>query len=231
MRRLFLCLLLSLSSSVYSAELTPFSATYTTQYQLGWLNLKIDGTRTLSKLDDTRWLLTFNAATTGASLAEKSIFSLQGERIIPLEYHYKTGGLLNKKPLDFIFDAAQKTIQDTNQNILYRDLWQDNLQDNLSYMVQASIDLKQGKKVVHYPLMKTDFVKIYSFAVIGEEKIDTQIGPLNTLKVERIDDKKNRTIRAWFALDHDYQLVRLNESKKGKVTYQIDIHQLQELQP
>lgn len=228
--RIFMLLSLFLSLSVTAATpaLTPFSAHYTTSYKLGWFTLKIDAVRELKQLNNNNWQLTFDASTTGASLNEKSIVYLNDHQLTPVEYHYKTGGLLNKTPLNITFDKTTQTITDNNLKTTYSNLWEDNLQDNLSYMLQASIDLSQGKKELHYPIFKSDYVKTYSFAVSEQEPLKTAIGTLNTLRVERINDKKDRTISAWFAIDHSYQLVRLTESKKGKTTYEINITKLED---
>ena len=224
---LFLTVLLSFSALAEKPVLTPFSASYSTSYKLGWFTLNIDGSRELKLLDNNQWQLTFNASTNGASINEKSIFDLTENQITPVEYHYKTGGLLNKTPLDIRFDNTGKSITDNNISKTYTDIWQKNIQDNLTYILQASIDLSQGKQELHYPIFKGDYVKLYSFAVVGKEVINTSIGKLNCIKVERIGDKKDRTITAWFAIDYNFQLVRLNESKKGKTTYQIDISDLE----
>src|SRR5690554_3867854 len=90
--------------------LTPFSASYSTTYKLGWFTLNIDGKRVLKQLDNGHWQITFAASTSGASINEKSIFTVHNNQIVPIEYHYKTGGLLNKTPLNINFDAARKLI-------------------------------------------------------------------------------------------------------------------------
>lgn len=228
---IILGVLFSLSSLAEESALTPFSASYTSTYKLGWFTLNIDGKRELKQLDNNDWQITFDAYTNGASINEKSIFSLNKNQLVPIEYHYKTGGLLNKTPLDISFDASKKHITDNNSKTTYEKLWQENIQDNLTYIVQAALDLSQGKTELHYPIFKSDYVKLYSFEVIGEEIIKTNIGKLKTIRVERIGDKKDRTITAWFAIDYSFQLVRLNESKKGKTTYQIDISKLEEILP
>ncbi len=231
--RLLIILGVLFSLPIFAEEpaLTPFSASYSSTYKLGWFTLNIDGKRELKQLENNDWQITFDAYTNGASINEKSIFSLQKNQLVPVEYHYKTGGLLNKQPQDIEFNAAKKLIKDTNNNTTYKDIWQENIQDNLSYIVQASLDLSQGKKELQYPILKSDYVKIYSYKVVGEEVINTKIGKLKTIKIERIGDKKDRTISAWFSIDHSYQLVRLNESKNGKTTYQIDISKLEEILP
>lgn len=228
---IILGVLFSLSSLAEESALTPFSASYTSTYKLGWFTLNIDGKRELKQLDNNDWQITFDAYTNGASINEKSIFSLNKNQLVPIEYHYKTGGLLNKTPLDISFDASKKHITDNNSKTTYEKLWQENIQDNLTYIVQAALDLSQGKTELHYPIFKSDYVKLYLFEVIGEEIIKTNIGKLKTIRVERIGDKKDRTITAWFAIDYSFQLVRLNESKKGKTTYQIDISKLEEILP
>lgn len=216
---------LDIQAESTAPTLKPFTARYKANYKFGWFDLNIQGVRTLESLGDGRWLLKFDASTTGAGFSESSVFHLENGRIIPEEYQYKASGLLNKESLHQKYNAADKTVEDLINNQLYTDIWQPGIQDNLTYILQASLDLAAGKKDLKYDFFQKNNLKNYHYQVVGIELLNTAVGTLNTVKLERMDST-NREIFVWFAVDHDYRLVRLAEYKKGKVAYEINIDQL-----
>ena len=46
---------------------------------------------------------------------------------------------------------------------------------------------------------------------IGEEVIETPVGPLKTIKASRVRDSRNRQSTFWLALDYDFMLVRFQQ--------------------
>lgn len=208
------------------AQLEPFQVEYSATYSLGWLNLKIVGHQRLVLQDDGLWRLTFVAETSGASLSEESKFSLAQGKILPYEYQYSTAGLLRKTPQHQRFDASHQVIEDLAKEHIYTDLWQENLQDNLTYILQASLDLAAGKTDLEYHFYHKGQIKSYRYQVVGKEMLATAVGSLKTVKLKRMDSSK-RTIYAWFATEHQHRLVRLAELKDGKVAYEINVAKLE----
>lgn len=204
-------------------SLQPFSTHYKASYKFSFFSIDIKAIKTLTPLADGRWQLSFDAKTTGASLNELSVFKLDNAQIIPQEYFYKTGGLLQQDPQHQRFDAEKKEIHDLELKKIYADIWQENLQDNLTYIQQASLDVAAGKTDLNYYFYNGKSVRNYHFKVVEEGTLDTNVGLLNTIKVQRINDKKDRTTYVWLAKDHEYQLVRLAIYTKNKITYQIDL--------
>lgn len=204
-----------------SASLEPFKVEYAATYVLGWLNLNIVGYQKLSLLENGLWQLEFEAETPGANLSESSVFRLQEGQITPLEYRYATGGLLRKSPQHQRFDADKQTIEDVANQQEHADLWQPSLQDNLTYILQASLDLMAGKTDLQYHFYHKGGIKSYHYQVVGKEALKTAMGEISTIKLQRMDSQK-RTIYAWFAVDYQYRLVRLAELKDGKVAYEIN---------
>ena len=86
MRRALLFVLAALSLSAQAIELKPFTASYTAD----WKQLPISGTaeRSLKRLDDQRWQLSFEAAMLVASLTEESTFRLENNSFLPLTYSF-----------------------------------------------------------------------------------------------------------------------------------------------
>ena len=64
--------------------------------------------------------------------------------------------------------------------------------------------------------------KQYDYRVVAEEVLETAIGPLNVVKVEKITEgDDDRQITVWLATDWDYLIVKLQQSQDG------DSHQLE----
>ena len=226
-------LLLMAASAIAGAEnapaeasLKPFTASYSTEWKLGWFSIDIDATRTLRRLPNGHWQLTFQADTSTAALTETSEFVLKNGRIQPAEYSYKATGLFNEPDRNLLFVPELKVVKDLKNNQTYTNAWDTEVQDNLTYMLQAGLDLASGKKELSYSVFEKNKSKAFRFKVAGEETINTAIGKLKTVKVEQIRSKKNREVFAWYAIDYGYQLVQLRDRENGKTRYQIDIKEL-----
>ncbi|MCD8521163.1 MAG: DUF3108 domain-containing protein [Saccharospirillaceae bacterium] len=223
-------------------SLKPFSARYKTEWKLGWFSVDIEAVRNLRQLPSGHWLLTFEAETSAAALKETSEFSLDQGRIQPLEYSYRATGLFNEADRTLLFSPQLKLVKDLENNKDYPQAWENEIQDNLTYMLQASLDLarikqqqtdtpsdgKQHSNELNYPVFEKKRVKAFQFRTIAEEPLNTRIGKLKTIKVEQIRQKNGREVLAWFAIDRNYLLVRLVDKEKGKTRYQIDITDLKD---
>lgn len=207
--------------------LLPFSAAYQSTYKLGWFSFTIDATRSLTAIDPQHWRMAFNASASVATLKESSEFRLEGQQLLPQEYRYRASGILQEDDRTLSFNLPEQQIYDHERQRQINEQWQPGLQDNLTYMLQASLDLAAGKTELTYPILERKHTKVRAFRVVGTETINTAIGPLKAVKVQQLRDEKDRLIFAWFAIDQHYQLVRLTDSKKGKLQYQIDIRHLQ----
>ncbi|MEQ1440474.1 DUF3108 domain-containing protein [Fontimonas sp. SYSU GA230001] len=65
-----------------------------------------------------------------------------------------------------------------------------------------------------FVMVDDDRFKAFRFAIVGLERIVTAAGPLDALRVERIDDK--RPHHYWLAPERDYLPVRIEQFKGGK---------------
>lgn len=71
-----------------------------------------------------------------------------------------------------------------------------------------------GPEKISMTKVEDDRIKTYSFQVIGHEQVETPAGTFDTVRVERVDDPKKST-RFWLAPDRDYQVVRVEQVRKG----------------
>jgi hypothetical protein len=201
-----------------------FTAEYNATWTGGWFPINVDAKRSLSYQADGTATLTFEADSAIAGLQEISTFRYLDNTIQPLQYRYLRTGLFKEPDRNQVFDWQKKQIINGNDQSIFSGHWNDLVQDNLSYNVQASIDLQQGKTQFTYPVFDRNKVKKFSFQMVGFEVLNTQVGSLRTVKIEQIEKKKHKKkTYIWFAKDYDYLLVRLQQTQKDGQTYQIDL--------
>ncbi|CCU72665.1 DUF3108 domain-containing protein [Thalassolituus oleivorans] len=210
-----------------SQTLTPFKISYRSEWHVGWFSFDIDASRTLKKLDNGEWELVFDAEASVASLRETSQFTFVDGRILPNAYKYRASGLIDEDDRTLTFKANDQTVFSDEKNKLYTDQWQDDIQDNITYMLQASVDLASGQTEFEYPVFEKKNSKPFRFKVVGEEVLKTPAGKFRAVKVEQLRSDKRRQIFAWFAIDQHYALIRMTDKKDGKTRYQIDATKLE----
>lgn len=198
-----------------SHSFTPYDATYHATWKAKWFPITVEGIRTLKKMDDDTWQLSFEADSSVADLSEISIFKVQDQQILPQNYRYKTTGFLSKK----------HRIQEFNWNkhkvwLPKKELWADyalekGVLDNLSYQEQIRLDLKAGKKEFYYPVTYKNRLKHYYFEVVGETQLQLQNEKITAIEVKQVKLKHPKeATRIWFAKDYDYLLIKLDKTKK-----------------
>lgn len=223
MRRAILLTLASLllPASLMAAELQPFSASYTAD----WKQLPFSGKaeRSLKKHDDNNWKLDFSASMLVAGLNETSWLRLVNDDVQPQKYRYSRKGLGKSKKIkqDFDWQALRATGSDRDTPIKVTLI--QGAQDKSSYQLALQRDVAEGKTSMSYQVLDGDELDTYDFRVLGEEAVETMVGTVDAIKVERVRDptQSKRITILWFAKDWNYLLVRLQQVEKDGKEYQI----------
>lgn len=228
LRRLLLSAVLLLSHTAMAADcaLTPYTIDYQSKYKFGWFSFDIEARRELSRQEDDRWKLDFNAEASMAKLREMSVFKCSDNQITPMDYLYRAGGLIDEDDRTLVFLETSQTIRDQEKDKAYTDDWEPGIQDNLTYIQQASIVLSQGLQEFTFPVFEKKKTKPFRFRVVGEESIKVPAGTFQAIKVRQIRDDKDREIYAWFAKQPGFPLIRLKDKDNGKEKYRIEATRL-----
>jgi hypothetical protein len=224
---LLLLILSSLTHLVFAETEQPypeFTANYNATWTGGWFPINVDAQRSLRYQEDGTATLTFAADSVIAGLEETSTFRFLDNVIQPLQYRYLRTGLFKEADRNQLFNWQKKQIIDGDDQTVFEGHWHDQVQDNLSYNLQASIELKQGKTQFTYPVFDRKKIKEFKFKMIKFEVLHSQVGNIRTIKVEQIESNKNKKkTYIWFAKDYDFLLVRLQQKQKDGQMYQIDL--------
>ncbi len=214
-------LLLSFGSLLHAQTLQPFQASYTAD----WKQLPFTGTaeRSLQQQTDGSWDLRFKASMLVAGVSESSRFLLQGGQLQPLRYKYDRTGLGKPRKNRQHFDWNAMQVNGQGKDGDYQLPLHAGVLDKSSYQLALQKDVAAGEDNLSYIVLDGDDLDTYDFRVLGDEQIETPLGSLNTVKVERVRDpgQNKRKTTLWFAKDWGYLLVQLNQVERDGKEYTI----------
>lgn len=211
-----------------AAPLSPFRAIYTTEMDLG-IALSGEAVRELRRDPDNLWHFSSEASAMMAGIREVSAFDYRnGETIRPFKYEYyrKVLGKSRRASLDFDWSAGKVT------TVVKEQPWKmaigPGTQDKLSYQLQMRLDLKAGLQTLSYQVADGGKLKTYSFAVTGQEQVETPYGTFQAVRVVRDRGKDaDRQTLIWFAPELDYLIVRLQQTESDGKTYALLLKNLE----
>lgn len=210
-------LLGSLSLLAGADPLNSYQATYSAEFN----GMEIEATHRLEQLDSGQYRETLKARNILGKIDEQALFSVsEKQQIIPQEYRYQRSLMGIKRSESQIFDWPNKTVEYSKDDKTKSVAIDSGLLDVITHKLQLRRDLQSGKEILSYPVISRGKLKQYVYQVIANEVLETAIGPLNTVKVQRVrEDSKRQTI-IWLATDWDYLAVRLEQKENG------DSHQM-----
>jgi len=213
-----------LMSSAYAFE--PFQANYS--FNIAGL-LSGTASRTLQQQDGV-WSYTFTAAVPMlATASEVSHFrfdpataSTEAGRLESLDHAYNFKFLTNSKSSSFKVDWDAKTVSASNKNGETTYPAQVGMLDMLDLELQVREDIKHKHMRESYLLADDKGIKSISFVNEGAEKITTQGGEFDTIKLRLVQDSDKRKTYFWLAPKLDYLPVRVHQDD-GNLSYELDL--------
>ncbi|WP_207062037.1 DUF3108 domain-containing protein [Motiliproteus sp. SC1-56] len=217
---LLIALLLG-SGPLPAFPLTPFTATYEADFELG-VGLAGDAVRTLKKLPNGDWRLAVEADVQVAEFRESTQFRLYEERVRPLRYDYRRKVFGKKRSATLTFDWQALSVLNDVEDRPWKMQVPPDAHDKLSYQIQLRRDLAAGNTEMSYPVADGGRIKTYRFGVLGQESVRTPAGRFQALKVERLrDPDSERKTLIWFAPALDYAIVKLAQTEDDGKEYRL----------
>ncbi|MBC7752145.1 MAG: DUF3108 domain-containing protein [Candidatus Saccharibacteria bacterium] len=209
-------------SSVHAFE--PFEANYS--FNIAGL-LHGTASRTLTVKDDI-WNYSFKANV--ASLATASEFShfrinlakkddnSTSQRIESLDHYYNFKFLTNHKTNSFKVDWNKKVVNTTNQNGSNSYPAQVGMLDMLDLELQVREDIKHKRLQPFYLLADDKGISRISFVNEGDEKVTTDAGTYDTVRIRLVQENQKRKTYFWLAPKMDYLPVQVRQDD-GSLSY------------
>lgn len=225
MKILALPALMLLFSSAFTAELEEFSA----YYQASTNGMRGNAERHLVKMADGSYRLntSLEAKVAGINvgdLEQVSEFNLEDGRIVPSGYQYLVTGITTEnQTIRFNWDALMARSSEGEQS------WNVELTpgvlDQLSYQLALARDVGDNwQSEYEYELIDGGEIESHRYRLIGEEVLQTPLGPLNSVKLERVReaDSGRQTI-IWLARDWNNLLARIEQINPSGLRIELDL--------
>lgn len=198
--------------------LVPYHAVYTTRYN----RFTIEANRRL-EATESGWRIVTRARNFLGRIHEEENFHLDGQgRLIPETYVFDRSimGISRKESLEVDSDDgtahSERRSRDTSLD------FSPGMLGPLSYQVAMAHDLARGEERLTYSVLHRGRLREYEYQVLGEVEMETPMGTLSTLKVERVREDDDRETLLWLAPSLNFMPVRLVQHEDGE-TYEMNI--------
>lgn len=213
------------SGAVMADEQVPSS--FKATYKLYYSGMEVAETeRSMSKAGNDEYIYRSESRTTGLAavfrddhIVEQSQWRVIGRQLYPLDYSYVRTGKKDREVM-IHFDWDKDLITSQVNNITWETPLESGVLDKLLYQYAIMRDLQNG----HFPetYMIADGGKKmqpYYFNRMGEEKVNTPLGDLDTIKVQNTKPDNVRKLIFWCAPELKYLPVKIEHTEKdGGVT-------------
>ncbi len=148
-------------------------------------------------------------------LFEVSSGTFRDDYFIPDRYTYERKNKRKPRSITTTFDYASNTIETVYNGDPLTSSLEGQVLDKLVYQAQIMHDLSLGKTSLRYRVTDRGAEKVYAPVIAGNEKVETDTGSYQTVKVVRENtDNKKRTI-FWCAEELDYLPVKVAHREKN----------------
>lgn len=147
---------------------------------------------------------------TSGKVVERSYWRLLGDKLVPQEYEYNNSSD-KKRNVKVSFDWDNNKVTNTvNGDPWSMDVEEETL-DKLIFQLAVMYDLSQGATLLMYQVADGGKTKTYNIEIVGEERVVTELGTFNTIKVVRTNN--NRTTTMWCAKELQYLPAKIEQQK------------------
>lgn len=228
LRALLGLLILACAAAAFGADTPPlplFHAEY---------NLKRNGVilgkseRSLAVNRDGNYVYSSNTYATGLiawfvkdKIREHSVWRLEDQHLRPLEYVYSREGGSKTRQVKLAFDWQHNSVVNTIDGDPWRMEIPAGVQDKLVYQLSIMYDLLKGRKNLEYQIADGGKLKDYAFEIQGEEVLNTAMGKIKTIRIQRVGDRRDTTV--WCAPQLSYLPVRLEQQDTDGAELQMQL--------
>jgi hypothetical protein len=219
----------SFASHCY-AQNTPLLE-YVAQYEASANGLEATATRSLNRTDENSYRLSnsLEASIAGQALAnldQASEFTIDGGRIVPLNYSYQLSGVSRASHTIF-FNWDGEVALSTEGDESWQLQLKEGVMDQLSYQVairQALMDNTEDETSFSFEIIDGDAIEIQEYRLVGEEITSTPLGELSTLKLEQVREASDeRVTEIWLALEWDFLLTRIEQLNSSGLRISLEL--------
>ncbi len=156
---------------------------------------------------------------------ESSAGYITNNQVIPQQYHFQRKKYGKQEQVAVNFDwenAVAHLIASESRDIVL----QVGMQDKLSYHLALKFAILNQKLPQAFQFIDKKGIKHYPFSYLGDETLNTILGSVDTVKIQRQQEASNRATTLWLAPKLDYVLIKVVEHKDGKLLSKAELSAL-----
>ncbi len=189
-----------------TAILQPYQAEYTTTARGMTVTLE----RELKTDGEGGYTLTNGGKLLVVGFHEVAVFAVEDFQVRPRSYIYQGTGLINRRR-EVHFTPGADTVRSLYKEEWYELPYTEGTLDRMSQQEQLRLHLlskENPRENISVRIADGKRVKDYELVYVGDEVLETPLGPVNALHFERLHDDPDRESDIWFAPDWDYLMVK-----------------------
>lgn len=194
------------SERARAATLQPYQAEYTTTARGMTVTLE----RELKTDGEGGYTLTNGGKLLVVGFHEVAVFAVDDAQIRPRSYIYQGTGLINRRR-EVHFTPGADTVRSLYKEEWYELPYTEGTLDRMSQQEQLRLNLMSKdnpRENISVRIADGKRVRDYELVYVGDEVLETPLGPVNALHFERLHDDPDRESDIWFAPDWDYLMVK-----------------------
>jgi hypothetical protein len=197
---------------------------FTAIYQAVFKGFPLQATHRLEKSGD-EWFFSSIASGFFGQIEENSTFAFTSKGIVPRHYLYQRSVLGHESENEITYNQLDKVAASSKGDKSYNIKLNGDEMDQGTYIMAMRDDLARGINEPCYKIVDGDGIENFCFRNLGHETIDTALGKLDTVVMERIRKPTSpRRTRYWLAPSLDYTIARLEHKEvKDETAYSLEI--------
>ncbi len=206
------------SATSYAAATELQLLPYRAEYHISHDGLSTTAQRSLQR-DGEHWRLSQQASLFFLKVDEESLIENRDGQLRPLRYRY-SNNVNSKQNQHIVFDWARGIVSDNKT----QKPWQKALKSDYSDQLSSQLQLRQmlvngelGEASTQTIVKKKGKLKTYRIERLGEERLNTDIGALDTVKLRRHREGSSSETFIWLAPQLNYLIVKLEQFEDDQV--------------
>ena len=207
-------------SGAPTTEGTPPSATpeaepallpYTAEYRISYDGLSTTADRTLRK-DGDIWHLAQDASIFFLKVSEEARVEASSSGLRTQQYDYRNS-VSSKRNQHIVFDWDAGVVADRQAKKPWQKPLSGNLTDQLGSQLQLRAALVSGRfqDGFEQTIVNKGKIKTYQYQLLGEEKVESALGTVGTVKLRRHREGSSAEAIIWLAKEWNYLIVKLEQ--------------------
>ena len=149
-------------------------------------------------------------------ITQRTTFTVANDGLRPLEYSLDDGGKSTTRDIRLTFDWGRKRVTGIAENQTVDLPLAPGMQDALTVGLQVRWLLQQDRAPQRLVMVEKATPKDYDYAFEGRERLQTSLGPVDTLVWSSRRPGSNRVTRTWYAPAFGYVAVKAEQTAGNK---------------